>query len=228
MSQPVITVNLTGLLTLERQMRLLELPVNKRRILLYRIARKTMQNAAKRVRTQTDLDGSTYQARRKPRKDRRKMLSKLIKHVKVVNNDADKAVVGFSNGLMGNIAAKQQYGDQQTINASDFVPRSGQSDFYASRRQAIALIMAGYKIGRGQNKRRPTIRWITSHLKSSWAGVALRQLREQEGIDSHHSWTTHLPARSFLGATTAEISEFVNTIFDQLLGDINGSRHSHR
>lgn len=218
-----ITINLVGVLPLQRQLELLAMGATKRRRLLYRVAQRVMKDSRQRVRKQVDLHGMPFKQRWKKRSDRRKMLAGLIQRMAVVNNDSTQATIGF-RGAAGKIAARQQHGHTETVTAQQNRARVRGKEYYdkpATRKQAKALREAGFKIKDGGPKKRlAPISWIVQNMTIGKAGFALKRLREWAGEASKTSWLTVLPARSFLGATDAEISAHINGIYQDMTQEL--------
>ncbi len=225
MSTAVMSTQVVGLLPFKRQMELLAMPKATRRRLLYRVAKKVIRDSKKRVRLQRDLKGRPYEARAKKRKGGRKMLARMAKQLKVINNNSVEAVVGFSSPVLGKIASKQQHGATELMSADKLAKRYGDADRKApaTRKQAVALREAGFEIkkAKGKGKKKPTLKWITENMKAGQAGAALRYLRLHAGDTISKSWTTVLPARSFLGATPKEVVQYIDLIFKQIKQELN-------
>lgn len=219
-----ITINLVGVLPLKRQLELLQMGPNRRRRLMYRVAQKVIKDSRQRVRKQVDLNGLPFKDRWKKRSDRRKMLSKLIKEMSVVNNDSTQATIGFRRS--GKIAAKQQHGHSERVTAARnrAAVREKGRQFYdkpATKKQARALRDAGFKIKDGAKKaRKAPIGWITENMTIGQAGFALSRLRAWSGQRAQSSWLTVLPARSFLGATAAEVTAHINSIYEDMTKEL--------
>jgi hypothetical protein len=215
----VIRLDVVGLLPFNRQLQLLQLGPDRRRRLVARVAKKVIQDSKKRVRNQVDLQGNRYPDRYRPRThDRRKMLSRLVKELKVIQADSNSATAGFNSPVAGRIAADQQYGKRTTISAASFGGRSADSyNQPATRKQAKALIDAGFKLRiNGKGRKNPSIKYLVDHYIQGQAGSALKRLRAWAGVATKTSWTTVLPARSFLGATAAEIQQYIEQIYDDM------------
>lgn len=214
-----IQVDVENLLPWRRQLQLLQMSPNRRQRLVARVAKKVVQDSKKRVREQRDLQGNHYADRYRPRThDRRKMLSRLVKELKIINADSNSATAGFRSPVAGRIAADQQYGKTTTVSAASFGGRSADSyNKKATRQQARALIDAGFKIRmNGRARKSPSIKYIVEHYTQGQAGSALKRLREWAGEAAKTSWRTVLPARSFLGATAAEVRQHVEQIYDDM------------
>ena len=219
----VIKMDVQGLLPLKRQMQLLAMPRNTRRRLLYRVAKRVIADSKRRIRKQVDLNGSPFAARSKKRS--RKMLSRLVKELKVRNNNSLEATIGFQRPSSGRIASAQQHGKTSRVSATRF-SKGNKLSFYdkpATRKQAKALRETGFKIKKanGKGTKPPTLKWVTENMTVGTAGYALRQLRVWSGGKIKTSWVTELPARSFLGATAAEVSAHIETIFKQMKQEMN-------
>ena len=220
-----IDVEVHGLLPLQKQLQILALPEATRRRLLFRVARQIMRDSKKRVSAQRDLDGRPYAPRRRRRKRARKMLARLVRRLAVVRNDSEQAVLGFKNAFEGAIGYRHQHGETETFTAAKLKRRSGDNGSRsdpATRLQAIALREAGFTIQKRKKKggKRPTLKWVTENLTIGQAGSILRELREAGGYQPKSHWKTVVPARSFLGATDAEINRYVQDIFEQITQEI--------
>lgn len=219
-----ITVDVRGALSVQKQLEVLKMPTKVRRRLLSRTAKEVIRDSKKRVRNQEDLNGNPFEARK--RKRRRKMLSGLAKRQRVVKNSGSEAKIGFNKSNDARIAAKQQFGDEQIISASSLPKGNGSKDAGATRRQAKALIEAGYKIPRkgGKGTKKPSQKWIMENLSVGKAGAILRWLRDQDET-AKTSWKVKLPARSFLGASNEDVTRYVEKIMTQMKQEIaNGAR----
>lgn len=212
-----ISLEIHGRLKLQQQLDLLAMPKSLRRRLLGQVARKVTRDSKKRVRQQRDLQGKPFASRK--RKRARKMLSRLVRNLRTTKNNGLEAIVGFHNPVIGRIAAKHQHGFVEQMDAKKSQKKSkvSRSD-PATRRQAIALREADFKIkgANGKRMKSPSLKWITANMNIGQAGTALRYLREQAGETIKTRWTTTLPARSFLGATHAEVNDHISVIFKQM------------
>lgn len=219
-----ITFDIRGALSLQKQLEVLRMPTALRRRLLSRTAKEVIKDSKKRVRNQTDLNGNPFEERK--RKRRRKMLSGLAKRQKVVRNDGTAATIGFNKSNDARIAAKHQFGDEQMVSASSLPKGNSSKNGDATRRQAKALLEAGYKIPRkgGKGTKKPSQKWIMENLTVGKAGAILRWLRDQDET-AKTSWKVKLPARSFLGASNEEVTRYVEQIMNQIKQEVvNGRR----
>ena len=212
-----IEIDVDGLIPALRRLRALQLTGTKKKRELTKLSRKVISNSKKRVRQQTDLNGVSYRKRWKKRKDRGKMLARLYQRLNVMRNDGSHADISFP-GMAANIAAKQQYGATETVTAASLTGRNGGSprDGPATKKQGKALRDLGYKV-RG---RKPSITWVTQHMKVGQAGCAIKWLREQQGLPARSSWTTTLPERSALGATSVEVDALIDILINDITEDI--------
>lgn len=221
MNNPHIEV--IGALPLRRQLSFLQMPAGLRRRLLARVVKKVVMDSKKRVREQRDLSGSAYPERYRERThNRRKMLSRLVKQLKVISADSNSATAGFYNPVAGGIAAAQQEGKTEQMNASQFGSRSAASyQQPATRRMAKILLELGFKIRKANGRTsRPSIKYITENLKQGRAGAIISAMRAKQGLAAHSSWITRLPARSFLGATAADVQTHIETIYNTMEQEI--------
>jgi phage gpG-like protein len=185
-------------------------PALKRQI-MSRIAKAISDNSKKRIKAQTDLDNSAF-ARRK--KGRKKLLIKIGKAIRVLRVIDAQAEIGFSNPVMGKIAAKQQFGDtsRMTVAQARQSPNQLALSAPATRRQASALLDVGFKIRLPNGRRKtPTKKWITEHMTIGSAGAILRALRDEQ----ISYWDIVIPQRSFLGVTETEKIELNATILQE-------------
>lgn len=222
-----VNVDVVGLLPLKKQLQLLQMAPTRRRRLVARVAKQVIKDSKKRVREQRDLHGTPYPARAKRRS--RKMLSRLVKQLKVIQADGQSATAGFNSPVAGRIAYDQQHGKKTVVTASGFGGRSADSyNKPATRKQARALIDAGFKNKRpnGKGKKSPTIKHIVTNYTQGQAGSTLKKLREWAGEETKKRWITVLPARSFLGATGSEIQRYIEKIYDDMEQELK--RHGTR
>lgn len=218
-----VSVKVTGLMPLKSQIALLKMPRSKRRRLISQVSRKVITASKGRIRQQRDLQGMPYEERARKRRGSRRMLSRLSREIKIVRNDGIEAVIGFYKPSSARIAYKQQMGTRERVIART---EAKGRDKPATRRQARALREAGFTIHKRQKSggKKPTLKWVQENLTVGIAGSVLRQLREDAGETIKQSWTTELPARSFLGATPAEVSAHVDTIFTNMTQEIARGR----
>ena len=222
MSQ-VMSVHIEGLLPLKRQMELLMMPEKLRRRLLNKVAKKVISDSKARTRKQVDINGRPFVKHSKGRK--RKMLTRLTKQLKVTRLSGSETTIGFNNSLVAAIAAKQQYGYSQAVNANSFKDINGASERYdnpATRKQGKALREAGFRINKSKGKKGklPSLKWVTSNLTVGIAGLILKNLRIANGEEIKSSWVTKIPARPFLGVSKAKISEYIDLIFKQMKKEV--------
>lgn len=211
-----------GLLPLKEQIRILAMPISDRRRVLYRVGKLVERDSRARVRAQTDLNGLPFEPRK--RKKRGRMLGKLVATARMfVRATGTEATIGFK-GRAGSIAAKQQYGAIETVTVGELRSGGQARKAPATLKQARALLKEGFRIRRenGRGFRRPTQRYITEHYTIGQATAILRSMRARE---PKKSWRTILPARSFLGATLANVNQYIDTIIQQVT---QGIRHGTR
>jgi phage virion morphogenesis protein len=220
-----------------RTLGLLILAPLRRKRLMARVAKKVIQDSKRRVREQRDLDGNPYKERKRKRTHaRRKMLSRLVKELKVIEANAEGATVGFYKPSSGRIAAIQQHGSTETINmrsrarrtlngsrvsAANSAAFSAAAFAQATNRQALELRALGFKAKVNGRTKTAGLSWIKSNMTVAKAGAIIRSMREKQGISRNISWITHLTARSFLGATAAEIQQYIEQIYDDMEQEMN-------
>lgn len=206
-------VDISGHLTLRRQLAVLKMPPAQRRRMAGIMARKVRTYSRKRLRAQKDLQGQPWEKRKAGRK---KMLRGMSKKMRT-RSDSRGAEVGFTDAVTARIGYAHQHGVPEDWNASKAQQIYGQPDYSApcTRKQARALKQEGYKVRMaGGKKKKPTMKWMLENLTLGQAGLILRMMRDEE---PKKSWTIPLPDRSFLGASRREMDELANTVFDETL-----------
>lgn len=214
MPTPMLDFDIRGLLDAQRRVQLLDLPAAKRRRLLNTASKRLRTQDRKRIRDQRNLDGTPY-ARRKSGGNR-KMLRGLGKGLQVVTLNANQAVLGWKNRRVSRVANEHQQGLSQTQSAAR-LRREGKTPDYAgraTRRQARALLKAGYRVRQDKRWKRPTQAWIVDNLKTGQAGLILSQL---QGAAKQQSWKIELPARVVLGANAQDVRDILHTVLEQTL-----------
>jgi len=211
-----VKVDVIGQLPLKQQLGLLHMPPRRRKRLLNKVVKKCIRDSKGRVRKQVDLQGRPFAARK--RKSRRKMLSKLVRQLKVTELNGQYGVAGFYSRKTGRIAADQQYGKVTVVTAKSQPAMSSDNNKPATRKQARALLDLDYKMKRpsGRGMKRPSIKHIVGTLSQGQAGAIIHAMRIKEGIPINSRWETVLPARAFLGATPREVSQHITTIYSDM------------
>lgn len=214
MTAPMLSFDIRGLLSAQERLQLLALPAAKRRRVLRHASNRLATQNRKRIRSQRNLDGTSFAPRKGGGK--RKMLRGLSKDLKRLRATAKEAVLGWRSRPVSRIASEHQAGRLQTMSAARMRRLGNTADYTAgaSRKQAKALLAAGYQIRLGKRWRRPTQGWVMEHLKSGQAGLILSRL---EGVTKQQSWNIQLPARDALGADARGVRELVSTVLQQTL-----------
>lgn len=207
-----IKIDVFGALAIEKRLALLKLPPAKRRQLLSGIGRELKRQSIRNLKAQRDVEGRAWAPRK--RGNDRKLLRHLSRQVAANFTTPDFVEVGFK----GAVAYQQHEGVTQVMNAGKMQREGGANseDSPTTRKQAKALRDEGYKVKvKGTKKwRKPSLKWITENIKQKQAGLILRVLREQA---PKKTWITTVPARSFLGATQAQVNAFVEKIHDNTI-----------
>lgn len=209
MSEPL---TLTGLQDIQAQ--LLAAPEVVRRRVLVRVANSIVVNSQQRALAQQDVEGRAYTPHARGR--RRKMLTRLVRHLKILWAREQEVVIGFANNVHAQIAYKQQIGFVQRFEpgSRDLDGSRRELDYYnqpATRNQARALLALNFKVRvRGRPSYTPSIRWITQNLTIGRAGYLLHLLRGERG-----AWETRLPPRSFLGVAANEIAQLTAAALEE-------------
>ncbi|EBP5387537.1 virion morphogenesis protein [Salmonella enterica] len=213
-------------LTLEQQLTLLMMPAAKRKRLMWRIGAKGMIPLARRnVKAQQTPDGTPFKRRRH---GSRKMLTKLPRYLTAESSTADKAVVRFkyasgydggrsSPGMVANVHQRGMAVRRTAEQARQF--NQVNADKTCSLNQARKLKQLGYRrpgvpdrdsagryIKSGKQNRQVSMKWMRENLTFRQAGLLIKKLGQKH---PRQSWVITLPARPFLGATSAQAREII-------------------
>lgn len=205
--------SVSGAQQLRRSVKALAMPRLERRRLLVKIGRSVRTATRARLRGQTDLNGSPWTPRKK--RESKKMLRGVGKTLRIRPNEYT-VDIGPTNPVASRIAAKQQYGVDETMTAPRMAKiHSKGADKPATRAQAKALIAAGLTVktpgsAHGKGQRRPTIRWVTLNMTREDAGKRLKTLNGKKG---KRRWELPLEPRPFLGANQQDINKISDIIF---------------
>nr|WP_218115451.1 phage virion morphogenesis protein [Pseudomonas putida] len=211
-----------GVLGVREQLALLQLEPRLRRRLLNNVSKRVRAMSRQRIRSQQNLDGSPFAARKNPEPGQKKMESGLGKLIQVTSLTPDQAVLGWKNSLTSWVAAQQHNGTAERRTAQQMRRWNKVSEgSMATDRQAKRLRRLGFKVRQEGKKRlsRPSVSWILEHVSYMQAGVLIRVLDETRGESTGaDSWEIQLPKRQFLGAnTTRDTSLLVNQVLQQIL-----------
>ncbi|WP_296059590.1 phage virion morphogenesis protein [uncultured Amphritea sp.] len=219
----MITVGVSGDLTLRQQLRYLSLPRAKRRKMNRRLGRQVITLSRKRVTAQKGVDGQPWERRKN---GRGKMLKRLMKgqNVRLYVNDQNGKIT-WPNAMMGKIARRHQEGIPETVTASDMAKRYGEPDYTgaATPEQAKSLVKEGFRVYAGKRKngrvktRKASQKWIRENMTLGQAGLVLRLLREAQ---RKTQWEIPVPERSFLGVSATDKQQLADDFFQQLMSDI--------
>ncbi len=196
----MIQIQLRNAAEIARGLGAIEAPGTRNKI-FRKLAKLAIKSIKTRTTQQRQPDGQAFAPHAGRRK--RKMLTRLIRRLAVVDITREGITIGWRNRVESMIGARHQFGHKQTVHKRDLARQAPlRRNDPATRRQARALIDAGYTIPRanGRGSRRPTVRYIITHLSMGRAGAILRALR-----GSRDSWTTELPARPFLGLSADDL-----------------------
>ncbi|CAI8702136.1 phage virion morphogenesis protein [Pseudomonas sp. LAIL14HWK12:I2] len=214
MTAPTLSLDIRGLLSAQQHLQLLSLPPNKRRRVLKNAGSRLATQNRKRTRSQRNLDGSAFAARKTGRK--RKMLRGLSRGLKVLSTTTNQSVLGWRQRPLSRIAAEHQSGQTEIMTPGKIRRRAKnpKNDAPATKRLARALLKAGYQIRQGEIWVQPGADWIVANLKKGQAGLILDRL---QGAPKKQSWKIVLPARDALGADAAGVREMLGTVLQQVL-----------
>lgn len=177
--------------------------------LVNRASRILFDSAKARIDTQTDTTGAAF-TERKDKANKQKMLIGLKARLNVTIQ-GNQAIIGFDDARTAIIANRQQTGGSFEVTKGQ-ANRTALKQQPATIRQATELVKLGFKV----KNRRPSVKWILENYTINQAGFFLKQLREQQGIQTKTSWTVTIPARSFLAATDNDIEHIKQSIIQEL------------
>lgn len=217
-----LDLNVRGLLSVEAQLALLELPPQLRRRLLNNVSKRVRSMSRKRVREQQNLDGTAFAERKGSAKGKKKMEAGLAKLLQVTRVSADEAELGWKNALTNWVASQQHNGVSERRTAAQMrrwntVPPG----IACTVKQAKRLRQLSFRVRMKGKKTlsKPSVAWIQEHVNYAKAGLLIRILNdERTETTGAQSWDITLPKRQFLGVSSGnETSELVNQVFQQIL-----------
>lgn len=190
----------------EVQRRLADAPSAIKVQVLKAVAKHVMVLNQQRLQQQADLDGAAFPPHHARR--RRKMLTRLGKRIKILSLNENEAIIGWRSPFEGQLAAKHQFGASEQVTAARLNATGNNSTKPSTRKQAKALLDAGYKRRlKGQGYQTPSLLWITKHLTIAQAGYILTELRGGK----KQAWHTRLPPRAVLGVSLNDINTLAQT-----------------
>lgn len=215
MSRSMLKVSPVGLLPLKQQISLITMSPRQRRRLINFVCRRVIRDSKQRVKQQVDLQGRAFEPRK--RKRARKMLSRLVRFLRVTSLSGQRGVISFFNKRTGKIAADHQYGATTTVTANSLKDGGTGHEKPATRKQAKELLSLGFKVRRptGKGWQKPSQKHIIENYSRGQAGIIIRSMRDDAGEKTKSSWKTVLPARAFLGATKQEVTDYISTILEE-------------
>ncbi|WP_122587144.1 virion morphogenesis protein [Pseudomonas viridiflava] len=214
-------LDIRGMLEAQNLLALMELPLPKRKRLLNNAVKRVRSLSRKRIRSQQNLDGSSFEARKDTSRGKKKMEAGLGKLLMVTRLTGTEAELGWRNTLTRWIASQQHHGVSERRTAAQMrqwnkVPEGTA----ATEKQAKRLRRLGFKTRQTGKKSltRPSVAWIQQHLNYAQAGLLIRVLDgEQTESTGAQSWNIKLPSRQFLGASTSETRQLVDLVLQQIL-----------
>ncbi|TFF13056.1 virion morphogenesis protein [Pseudomonas sp. BCA14] len=217
-----LDLDVRGLLDVDAQLALLELPPQLRRRLLNRVTTRVRTMSRKRVREQKNTDGTPFAERKGSAKGKKKMEAGLAKLLQVTRVSSDEAELGWKNALIRWVAAQQHNGVSERRTAAQMrrwnkVPPG----IACTDKQAKRLRRLGFRVRQKGKKAlaRPSVAWIQEHVNYAKAGLLIRILNDERTESTGaQSWDIPLPKRQFLGVESgSETRDLVNQVFQQIL-----------
>ncbi|QLG95759.1 phage virion morphogenesis protein [Pseudomonas yamanorum] len=221
MAASPLDLDVRGLLNVDAQLALLELSPQLRRRLLNNVTKRVRTMSRKRVREQTNVDGSPFAPRKAQVKGKKKMEAGLAKLLQVTRVSSDEAELGWKNALTRWVASQQHNGVSERRTAAQMrrwnrVPPG----IACTDKQAKRLRRLGFRTRQKGKKSltRPSVAWIQEHVNYAKAGLLIRILNDERTESAGaQSWDITLPKRQFLGVETGnETRELVNQVFQQI------------
>lgn len=219
-----LNMDVRGLLDAEAKLALLQLPPDKRKRLLNRVALRLRTQWRQRIRDQRDVHLSPFEPRKiKHKGQKKRMLTGLARSLHVVRLTPSEAELGWGSRKLAMIASVHNAGMTYRASAAQLRRWKKVNPLMATREQAKRLRRLGYKRELpGKNKRgkqngwRPGVAWIQENVKYAQAGLIIQKLKgEKLGPPS---WDVKIPAREFFGiASQQEVSALVAHILPQIL-----------
>lgn len=198
-----VTIPSKSLLNVLEQLQLLDLQPATRRKILRRIGREVVKTNKASMRAQRDPQGRKWVGRKSGKKKR--MMRKLASKFTAIP-DTDKVIMTWKNNLASNAAFQHQHGIEQHFTAKLAAKIHGKPDYKAptTRAQAKKLIALGYRIkGKSKKGRRPSIKWIISHLNQGKAGLIIRLLADKP---TKQEWDIRLPVRQLVAIDDRQVN----------------------
>lgn len=206
-----LEVDELALENIQRRLELLALPKGKRKRVLKRTGQEVRKRSRQNIRQQKTVDGQPMAGRKA---GKGKMFRKIGRTL-TTKTYSNSVTVGWKNRLIGMTAYKHHHGVPERFTAKKLEKLHGQPDYGApaTKRQAKALITAGYRVYVGKKKgkvktKKPSIRWITENMTQGRAGLMIRELT---GDVAKSSWEVKVPARPFLGVSEKEALDILAT-----------------
>lgn len=199
---------------LQAELQLLTLTQQRRKRAMAQIGREVKKQTRKNVRNQASTQGQGFDARKKKRTRRGKMLSGFTRGQNLKHRATGHGVeIGFRNNLMGRMAREHQEGNKTTFKAKPMTA-SQKKDWRekpATRAQAAAMNRLGFRVeSKGGRKKRVSQAWIMKKLTRLQAlGILYKLNNERQG---KQSWTIELPAREFFANDAAWVKQMATVV----------------
>lgn len=221
MARSTFDLDVRGMLDVQAQLDLLTLPPQLRRRFLNNLGKRARSMSRQRIRSQQNLDGSPFEARKNPEGGKKKMEAGLGKLLQVTRVSPEQAVLGWRNNLTSWVASQQHNGATERRTARQMRRWNRvEPGAMATEKQAKRLRRLGFRVRQAGKKRlsRPPVAWILEHVSYMQAGVLIRVLDEERGEPTGaQSWEIKLPKRQFLGASSAETRELAALVLNQII-----------
>ncbi len=191
-------------------LKMCQLTKRKQRRILGNVGRAIRKDARKNVSGQKTINGQAF-AKRKNKKNRKKMLVKLGKELQEFVH-ADRVNIGYTNSAVAKTGYRHQYGTPEQFTKRKLKrirkKTDGSRDDPATRQQAKALRKMGYTVPkkRGKGEKTPGVKWIVENLNQGKAGLLIRELSNRK---TRTRWEITTEPRPYLGLTEFEAQQLL-------------------
>lgn len=209
-----------GALSVHDSLRAMTLGQGRQRRINQKIGRAIIKQTRLNVRRSSDTSGHGFEARKKRRRLKGRMLSGFVRGRNIKQRvTPSQTTVSFANANMAKAAYAHQYGHKQRVTRQQQASKAAAwRDKPATPAQASRMNRLGFRVERkGGRKQRVSQKWIRQHLTRWQALGILRDLEDPK--PKAQSWETKLPARAFFANDEAWVRRLTFNIVKAELGD---------
>lgn len=196
---------------LDRQLNAFKHDVRARQKHAHALGGMVRSAAKQNIRGQKTFEGQPFTPRQASRK-KATMLRGLAKKLAVISkaSEGGGVIVGWRNNFEAGIAGRHQWGQGEDWTPQRARAERGIPNYKApcTRAQAKALNQAGYRRARkGKPAKKMSAKALQQTLTLGQAALILRLMRTGQAKGKQH-WRDTVPARPFLGVTSAKAKEY--------------------